>query len=707
MEMTDDLKDIHQLALKRFKAIDDYERDQRKLAIEDLRFAHAEDGQWSEEWTEKRGDRPRFTFNRVIGVIKQITGEHKQNRSRIKITPDGDGASDKTADVFGGIIRKIEKYSKASNSYDNSFDEKTAGGYGGWRVLTEYQDESFDQNICIKPIVSASSSHYIDIASTEIDGSDAGHQFLITDVSEEEFKESYPDASMTDFTDTIYHADYCKGWFNEGKVRIAEYWLKTPVDKEIVLLSNGSVIDVETDGDALDELSEQGITEVKRRKVKSHKVEMYKMNGAEILEGPMEWAGKHIPLVPDYGEQITIEGKRFTRGIVRFAKDANRAFNYARSTDIEAYSLTPKDPYWLTTKMAAAHQKQLEDFPKKNQAFMLYTADPAHPGPPSRSGAPSVSAAGIEIARQSVDDIHATTSMYPPAMGNAPQLLSEKSIRTQAEKGDISSYIYQDNHEKALRFTGEILVDLIPKIMDTEQEIQIEGIDGKAETVMINGMEKDALGQVVKDKQTGKEIFVNSLSQGRYAVSIETGPAFSTQRDESAQQLIELSNGSDLFAEITPDLIAKNLNLVDGDEFVKRARKVMIQKGIADPTDEEIQELGLDQQQQPDPQAIALTDNVNAQTRKLEVDTQLQDAKTQETLVKTQSETVSAYNELLTTLQKQLDMGIPLSEAQRTLVVTQGDIVAESQAMIRDDEPNSEQAADIAAMIQGGQIPQV
>lgn len=690
---------IHKTALKQFDAIQNAELEQRRFAVEDALFAHAEDGQWTDDAIDKRGDRPRYTFNRVIGVIKQITGSHKQNRSVIKVSPDGNNADDKTADIIGGIIRKVEKSSKAQNAYDNSFDEKTAGGFGGWRILTEHQDDSFNQQIIIEPIISAATSHFIDINSVKIDGRDSKHQFLITEISLDQFKEDFPDASITDFNMAIYRTGFCSGWFKDDKIRIAEYWVKTPIDKTILLLSDGRVIDKDEDGKVVDELAEKGITVVDERVAKTHKVEMYKMNGAEILEGPKPFAGKYIPLIPDYGEVITIEGKRYVRGIVRFAKDSNRTYNFSRSTDIEAYALTPKDPTYLTARMAKGYERQFEQFPKKNQSYMLYNVDPAHPGPPSRGGAPSVQAAGMEISRQSIDDMHATTSMYPPAMGNAPQLLSEKSVRSQAEKGDIGAYVYQDNHEKALAFTGEILADIIPKIIDREQSIQILGIDGKAETITVNRKDLDAIGEEITDRQTGEVVTVNDLSLGKYGITIETGPAFSTQREESADQLIRLTDASDIFAQMTPDLIAKNLNIVEGEELVRRMRKWAISQGIADPTDDEIEEFGLNQQQEPDPQVTALTQNVEAQTRKLKVDTENVDAKTQETLVKTQGEAVDAYDTLLNAFIKQVkELGIPLTPQQRQLLITQGDIVADAQDITQEGQPNSEQAEDLVRL---------
>ena len=276
------MDDILTEALDRFALAEEYDKDQRVIAIEDMRFAHAEDGQWSEDDVSRRGNRPRYTFNRVIGVIKQITGEHKQNRTEIKVSPESSDSDDKTADVLSGLIRKIQKSSKAQNSYDNAFDEKVAGGYGGWRVLTEFKDDSFDQDIVIKPIVSAATSHYIDPNSDEYDGRDSMYQFLITTMGEDEFKLKYPNANITDFSSQEYHTGNCKGWITGKSLRIAEYWKKTPINKTIALMSNGKILHKEDEQAVMDEMAADGITIVKERKVKSFKVEMYKMNGAEI-----------------------------------------------------------------------------------------------------------------------------------------------------------------------------------------------------------------------------------------------------------------------------------------------------------------------------------------------------------------------------------------------------------------------------------------
>jgi len=146
------------------------------------------------------------------------------------------------------------------------------------------------------------------------------------------------------------------------------------------------------------------------------------------------------------------------------------------------------------------------------------------------------------------------------------------------------------------------------------------------------------------------------------------------------------------------------MNITEADELTKRIRKILIPQGIAEPTEEEIKELKLDQPQQPDPNQQALIDNVEMQTEQMKADIEGQDAKTQETLVNTQAKTVDAYDKLLNAFEKQVGMGVELSPKQRELLVTQGDIVAQGQDIMMQGEPNSEQAADLAAQLAAGTI---
>ncbi len=681
---------VHAVAIKRFERVENKERDQRKLAVEDIKFAQTEDGQWDEGAIEKRKGRPRFTINRVAGAIDQLIGDQRQNRTDIKIRPVSGGATEDTAKVMTGLIRNIESTSKASNAYDTAFDEVVNGGFGGWRVVTEFNDDdAFDQDIKIKPINTATTSLWFDDAALEYDKRDADWAFVGVDMPTDEHKQRFPNSGLTEWSQERMSASSCSNWVKEDSVRVVEYWVKTPVTKEIALLSDGRVIDKDEEKSVLDELADQGVTVKKTRKVKSHKVEMYLLDGAGVLEGPKAWAGKFIPLIPMFGRQSHIEGRTYTRGIVRFAKDPCRIYNYETSAVVETNALTPKDPLWYTPAMVKGHEAKYRNFANSNSPFMPYNADPKHPGPPTRGGAPAVQQGSLQILQQAGMDIYHVTGMQPPSLGANPELKSGKAIQAQERLGDRGSFIFADNLAKSIEYCGEILLDLIPRIYDTARQVRIMQQDGETENVDIN-----MVNQEVIDLQTGKPVLVNDLSAGKYDSTTETGPAFATQRQESAQQILELIATSPMFEGLAMDLVAKDLPILETKELTKRVRKLMIQQGTIEPTEQEVEDLGLNQPQQPDPQQVAITENIAMQTEKLISDIEAQDAKTLQAQVDTQKATIEAYEKLIDTFKTQTEAGIPLTQDDHNIRVKQQDIIIESQQAL-DEGPNREQAASI------------
>jgi len=699
MANTDKEQEIHKTALKRFQQVQDKERDQRQLAVEDIKFAQTEDGQWDDHAKAQRADRPRYTINRVAGAVDQLTGDDRQNRIDIKVRPVSGGATEDTAKTMTGLIRNIESQSKAQSAYDNGFDEVVNGGFGGWRVITEFNDDdAFEQDILIKPILSATTSLWFDTAAKEYDKRDANWGFLTLDMPRDEHEERF-DSTPTEWpkdVDFLRIGNGCNMWVKEASVQVAEYWVKTPISKNIGKLSDGRVIDLDEEADVLDELAAKGITVLKKRKVKSHKVEMYLMDGGQVLEGPKPWAGKFIPLIPMYGRQAHIEGKTFTRGIVRFAKDPARIYNYGTSTAIETTALTPKDPYWYTPMMAEGHEPMYENFNRSNSPFMPFNNDPLFPGPPKRTGAPSVNNALLQQIQQASMDLYHVTGMQPPSLGANPELKSGKAIQAQERLGDRGQYVFTDNKEKSIDYTADILIDLIPRIMDTARQVRIMAQDGETELVTVN--------EEILDEQTGEPTLVNDLSAGKYDTVTATGPAFSTQREESAQQIIELISKSPFFESVAMDLVAKDLPILESKELTKRVRKVMIGQGIVDPTDEEIETLGLDQPPAKDPQQEAITTNIEMQTEDLISKIEEREAKTLQTTVDTQNSTIAAYKDLIAAYKDQGEAGIPFTRLDHNVRIKQLDLMAEAQDVI-DEGPNSEQTASLVQDAQGQVVP--
>ena len=681
-------------ALSRFEIVAD--KDSRKQAVDDMRFANVEGAQWDEDSISKRLNRPRFSINRISGAIAQIVGDQRQNKIAIKVIPKGNGATKDIAKIYSGLIMNIEADSNAANIYDAAFDESVTCGFGGWRVVTKYVDDDvFEQDICVEWIPSAASSLYFDKSAKEYDKSDANYAFVITTMSKDEFKSKWPDANLDSFNEKVSNQSNCKDWYSGDNVRIAEYWKKEPVIKHIALLSDGRVIDQNEEKSVLDELARSGVTVIKTRKVKSYKITMTVISGTQVLEEPKPWAGKYIPLIPLYGKISVIEGKEYVKGMVRDAKDPQRIYNYSTSQVIEASALTPKDPYWYTPAQVAGHEAKYRNFNRDNSPFMPYNPDPAVGGaPPQRTGSPSVQQSLIAQVQQAATDIHATTGIEPASLGNSPELKSGKAIMAQQAMGDRGSFVYTDNLQKSIKYTGKVLVDLIPRIKDTEQAVRIMDVSGESEEVEIN-----KVVQTVLDEQTGKEQVVNDITAGKYAVEITSGPSYTTKRAQTADQLVQLAGQSPVLQQLAMDLIVQNLDINNSEELTKRVRTMMIQQGVVTPTEEEVEEMGLNQPQQPNPQDIAVLENIQAESAKAIAETQNKQADTVSKQVKAQQEAVKSLELLVDTLKQKSESGIPLTLQDRDLLIKQSDIVAQSQQVLSQG-PNSEEVQDIVNMQQ-------
>lgn len=680
-----DKEELHAEGLKRFDLAKNHDRLQRELAVKDLLFVNAEDGQWSEDVIEKRGERPRYTIDRISPAINQIEGNQRQIELGSKVVNLG-GAQEKTPDIMSGLIRNIKQISVAKNAYDSSFYEMCTCGWGGWRIVTEWDEANpFVQTIKIKPIECAASSLFFDTNAKEYDRRDAQWAFLVTRMDKETFKEKYPEASETDFNSEKFRQTASQNWIEGDDLTIAEYWKKTPIKKKIALLSDGRVIDYEEEKAVLDELKEMEVEVVQTKTIDTHKVKMVIMSGAEILTEPKTWAGKYIPLIPEFGRMITIEGKTYIRGITRKAIDAQQIYNFETSSMVEATANTPKDPYLMTPTQYGKHQKQWQTFNRKNQPVMLYDPDPLAPGVPQRGGAPQVQQAMILQREQAEKDLYATTGIEPPSLGQAPTLKSGVAIQREQSMGDRGAYTYTSNHEKSILHTDEQLLDLIPKIYDTERVVKTLGPDGTEEEVTINDSQF-ALGEEIVDEQTGKKVVVNDLSIGTFGIVMKSGPSFANKKEETVNQLTSLAANSEVMQELALDLIIKNMDLNNGDEIEARVRKRMIQQGAIEPTEDEKKKLGLDEPKEPAPMDAALVDNlkkqsenVEMQTQKLMADIENKEADTQKKIMETQNQAVESIKTLYESIKMKMESGVPASPEDIELVEGQVALVQESQ----------------------------
>jgi hypothetical protein len=552
----------HQEALDRFKEASEADKTNREDALDDLKFRIGE--QWPDDISRARklNKRPCLTINRIPQFIRQVTGDIRQNKPAIKVLPVEN--SDKNmADVFTGIIRHIEQSSNAQAAYINAGEGAASCGMGWFRIVTEFSsDDGFDQDIKIK-IGKNHFAAWCDPAAQEVDKSDARYAFVTELYSLEEFKARWPEASTEDFeekrpvsTTTTRESD----WWDGNYVRVAEYWTRKPASKEIALLEDGRVVDTSAmDGAEVSQL------QIKRKRlVNGFKVCSYLMNGAEILEGPMDWAGKYIPIVFVTGEEVSLGDRVVRHGLIRFAKDPQRMFNYMRSASAEAIALQPKAPWVVTKEEIKGHEAQWNSAHIDNRPYLLFTPDAKAGGRPQRVEPPAPPTALWAEGENAAEDMHAATGIYPASLGAKSNETSGKAILARQRESDTGTFTYIDNLAYAIAHCGRQLVDLIPKIYDTERSIRILGEDDSQKFVTVN--------QVIRGAD-GKDKILNDLSAGKYDVIVTTGPSYTTKRAEAAESMMAFLQTNPQIAPLIGDLVAKNMDWPGSEQIAERLRK--------------------------------------------------------------------------------------------------------------------------------------
>lgn len=599
----------------RFERSVDYDRDMRQAALDDMKFTFVPGNQWDVYTKGLRASRPCYEFNKVRQSVRQITGDQLQNRPGIKVIPVEDGDVE-LAEVYEGLIRNIESVSHAERAYDNAFMYSSTGGYGAWRIITDYRDDDdFDQDIFIKPVANPFSA-YCDPDAKEFDRRDAQFWFLSDYMGKEAFKQKYPDADISNFEAGDSVGDGYLSWFEGDRVRICEYWYKEKEDRTIGLLSTGEVVDM-ADFDEKT-YAAQGVTVKKTRDVSVDKVMMEIVSGCQRLEGPYEWAGKFIPIVPVWGDIVNIDGRDEWSGMVRFAKDAQRLFNFEQSTLVELVAKQPQQPLTGPAEAIKGYESYYENLSDSDVPFLPYNAIASLPngGKPDRVAPASFPAAWANLSGMSSDNIKATLGIYDASLGARSNETSGVAIRQRQQEGDVANFVYTDNLAKALKYTGEILVDLIPKIYDTERVVRVLGKDGGEKWVRLN--------HGVQNPMTGEWETINDLSQGKYDATVTTGPSYTTQRQELADAAMHLGQQPGPGGLLWQLAYMENSDFPNGEKYVKAFRQFLINQGLVEP-EEGDKPRPQPPQPQPDPAAIADAQLKQAQARNF-------DAKTQETI---------------------------------------------------------------------------
>lgn len=546
------------------------EKDERIAGNDDINFINGE--QWEKEIIQQRGkNRLSLTINKMPTSLDQIDGDMRINAPSMKVKAVDDAADSDTADVIEGILRYIQRNSRAAKAHSFAGMHAAAGGRGAWRIVTDYiSDADFRQEIRIERIINAYAV-YFDPGAIRDDKQDGMYFFLMKEMSKEEYKEKY----NFDPVDFEHDGEEFSNWQSEGKVRIAEYFYKhTTGSKRLYQLDGGKITD---------EKPKDKTTILNSRIIPEYEIRWKLVDGKRVLEegtspGPM------FPVVLTWGKQLCVNGRLETRGIARHAKDAQRLYNYFRSNDAEATALQPKQPYLipdvnLTDDFTDVWKRANDD----NLPYLPYHVDPNFPTLRPTREPPALPSQGNQQQIIVADgEIRDTIGMPKAALGKASNEQSGVAIQRRKQEADTGQFAYIDNLADAIITEGKIILSMIPVIYDYEAQLRILGKDMKEKLVTVN-------------KAGGID-----LTSGKYDVDISAIGSYSTQREEFQEKI------TTLLPQLPPEQIAVFSDILvemqdfhRADDIAARIKKTIPQNLLEDEDDLDENENGVPDSQEP------------------------------------------------------------------------------------------------------------
>ena len=521
-----------------------------------------------EDNSQDGGARPCPVLDKTNQYVRQVINEERQNRAAIRVRPVDDGSDKEVAEVLTGIIRHIEDASNALDAYTTAGEHAIDGGFGYFRILTEYVDDmSFDQDIRIKRIPNrfsvALGPH------TEPDGSDVKEALVWEDIPLDDFKAKYPKAKTSGFEEG-------DTWADKETIRVAEYMCVKPESITIHQLQDGSIVA----DDELKQLVEQFgdvVKPLQSRTTSVNRVHWYKITAQEILDDePM--IGRWIPVIKVIGNELVMpDGKTRLSGMIESMTDPQRLHNYAHAGFIENVALAPRAP-WVAAKEATnGYEQDYADANRRNITLLSYNHldEAGNQIPmPQRTPPAGISSGWQQMLLNTDEGVKAAAGMYTASVGAPSQEKSGIALREQKAQGMVGNFHFPANLARSIQHCGRILVEWIPKVYDTERVARILGEDGKTESIYLNPEQEQAVAP--KLDVMGKKIgMIYNLNIGKYDVTVSTGPSYTAKRQEAFDTQTQIIQARPDLMNVIGDLVFSNMDAPGADKISERLKKLL------------------------------------------------------------------------------------------------------------------------------------
>ncbi|WP_422678857.1 portal protein [Citrobacter cronae] len=717
--MADDKKmdDWHRKALCNFDNAYTATQDMREQIIEAQRFVRVSGAQWEGStnagysFDEGRFEHyPRFELNKIARECDRIIGEYRQNRISVRFRPKDGQASEALAEKLNGKFRADYQETSGGEACDNAFDDAVTGGFGCWRMCADYEDEMDPSNeqrrISLLPVYDPATCVFFDQDSKQYDRSDATWAMEMFSMTPKAFEAEYPDSIAASLSkddsgtqydwstpDAIYVGRYYE--VRTEKVKISAW--RNPITNATAIYDEDQIKDIE------DELKEGSFEMLGEREVKKRRVYCGLLSGAEWLEEPKRIPGEHIPLIPVYGRRAFVDNQERIEGHAAKAMDAQRLENLMVSMIADNATQAGGDgipivdvdfiPGPLADHWAQRNKKRPAFLPmvsqKDKQGAVVAQAQVSGYTPPTQM--PPALAGLLQYTGTAIQQITGASQLE-----NMPSNVATDTVDSIFNRMDTQSYIYMDNMAKSMRRAGVVWLSMAREVYGSDTPMRIVNEDGTDDVALMNG--------AVVDRQTGEQVALNDLSQGKYEVTVDVGQSFATRRDATVKSLLSMLA---LIPPGTPkhDLVSSMiLDNMDGegiDDLKEYNRNQLLLSGVIKPRTPEEQQMvaqaQAQQQNQPSPdmvnalanQGLAVAENKKADNQSMSLQIEAAKVITQDKLA--DAKIAEIFN----------SMNLDQRKEFRELMAQQGDNArADAELILKSQAQGHTQRMDLTSLMQ-------
>ncbi len=633
-------------------------------------------------------NRLTLTFNKLPQFVNKVTGAQRSTVHTIQVSPatstlaageeDLETLNDKkkkVSEALSDMVREIEYASNARAWYKMSFRHALEGGFGYLRVLTEYQEDSFDLNIRIKGIRDRWSV-LVDPYCQEPDMSDMNYCFINESMTKREFEIRYPGKSYEAMPGAQL-AGLSSYWETEDMVTVSEYFRREPFKQTLALGTDGMtyIWDDINDPEILTQMAVNGIEITDFREQDSYKVIWCKISQGDMLEEDIEFPTTTIPVIPVLGRQYDFRDKRRFRGLIDDAIDAQIAQNKMKSSAVERIDSSPINPFVATDKAIEGYESQWAEANSVKYSTLVYRKGEERP---MREAGATMPTAELQTAQTLDEDMKSSIGIFNASLGAKSNEISGVAIQERQQEADVGTFEFIDNYNDAIRRTGLLVVELIPSIYDTNRLITLRNAEGDTETVELNRSGQGA---------DGLPRSTNKIKKGRRSVEISSGQSYETKAKENASQILELMKVAPQVAEVGADLLVKNLDFAESDVLAERLERTIPKQYLSK---EKQEELSADAPE-PQPTPAENMQKMDMEMKKMEVEEKKSDqtASLEENKIKLQIEQLKLQQAQVALKSKEVDGRMKVSNETMKAAgnkQNRADQVAAADTKRRDEE---------------------